>query len=140
MVRSGDDRLDKPMDVAGWRFECKVSGQGTAGALCIYDTVRSVKSGPPLHVHRTQDEWFYVRDGELLFRIGEETVSLRPGDSLLGPRGVPHAFAALSDTSALIVAFQPPGAIEQLDGRHCRVWKSEMSDSEVSKPHHLNMR
>lgn len=67
-----------------------------------------------MHVHRAQDEWFYVRSGEFLFRVGEETFSLRPGDSLLGPRGVPRAFAALTDTSALIVAFQPAGAIEQL--------------------------
>jgi len=104
------------MDVAGWRFECKVSGRDTAGAFCIYDTVRSVKGGPPLHIHRAQDEWFYVRDGEFLFRVGEETFSLGPGDSLLGPRGVPHAFAALCDASALIVAFQPAGAIEQLFG------------------------
>ena len=126
MVRSGDDRLDKPMDIAGWRFECKVSGRDTSGAFCIYDTVRSVKGGPPLHIHRAQDEWFYVREGEFLFRVGEETFALRPGDSVLGPRGVPHAFAALSDTSALIVAFQPAGAIEQLFGAACALSSSRM--------------
>ena len=32
----------------------------------------------------------------------------------LGPRRVPHAFASLSETSALLIAFIPAGTIEQL--------------------------
>ena len=114
MVETGHDRFDAAMDIAGWRFECKVSAQDTAGSYCVYDTVRSVKGGPPLHIHRDQDEWFYVRDGEFLFRVANESFRLKRGDSLFGPRGVPHAFAALTHNSALIVAFQPAGAIEEL--------------------------
>jgi quercetin dioxygenase-like cupin family protein len=114
MVRSGEDRLDQAMDIAGWRFECKLSGRDTGGDCCVFDTVRSVKGGPPLHMHREQDEWFYVRGGKFLFRVGHETFRLKPGDSLFGPRGVPHAFAALTDASAVIVAFLPAGAIEEL--------------------------
>ena len=114
MVAAGTDRFDGAMDIAGWRFDCKLSGRDTGGDYCVYDTVRSVKGGPPLHIHRNQDEWFYVRSGEFLFRVGGESFQLRPGDSLLGPRGVPHAFAALTESSALIVTFQPAGAIEEL--------------------------
>jgi hypothetical protein len=37
-------RLEKAMDLAGWRFDCKISAQDkAAAALCIYDTIRSVK-------------------------------------------------------------------------------------------------
>jgi quercetin dioxygenase-like cupin family protein len=114
MVAAGSDRFDAAMDIAGWRFECKLSGRDTNGEYCVYDTVRSVKGGPPLHIHRDQDEWFYVRSGEFLFRIGDENYQLKPGDALLGPRGVPHAFTALTEFSALIVTFQPAGAIEEL--------------------------
>jgi mannose-6-phosphate isomerase-like protein (cupin superfamily) len=114
MVAAGSDRFDGAMDIAGWRFECKLSGRDTNGDHCIYETVRSVKGGPPLHIHRDQDEWFFVRNGEFLFRVGDESFQLRPGDTLFGPRGVPHAFAALTESSALIVTFQPAGAIEEL--------------------------
>ena len=114
LVEAGADRFDAPMDVAGWRFECKLSGQDTSGDYCVYDTVRSVKGGPPLHMHRSQDEWFYVRHGEFKLQVGAERFRLKPGDSVFGPRGVPHTFAALTDSSALLVAFQPAGAIEEL--------------------------
>jgi mannose-6-phosphate isomerase-like protein (cupin superfamily) len=114
MVAAGGDRFDGAMDIAGWRFECKLSGRDTSGDYCVYDTVRSVRGGPPLHIHRDQDEWFYVRSGEFLFRVGDEGFQLKAGDALLGPRGVPHAFAALTARSALIVTFQPAGAIEEL--------------------------
>lgn len=114
MVTAGSDRFDSAIDIAGWRFECKLSGRDTGGGYCVYATARSVKGGPPLHIHRDQDEWFYVQSGEFLFRVGDESFQLRPGDSLLGPRGVPHTFAALTESSALIVTFQPAGAIEEL--------------------------
>jgi mannose-6-phosphate isomerase-like protein (cupin superfamily) len=84
IVAAGGDRFITPMDIAGWRFECKLSGRDTSGDYCVYDTVRSVKGGPPLHLHRDQDEWFYVRTGEFLFRVGGESFQLRPGDTLLG--------------------------------------------------------
>jgi mannose-6-phosphate isomerase-like protein (cupin superfamily) len=113
-VDAGHDRFGAALQIADWRFDCKISGKDTAGDYCIFDTVRTAKGGPPLHVHHDQDEWFFVREGEYLFQIGEETFHLRSGDALLGPRTVPHAFASLTDKSALMILFQPAGAIEQL--------------------------
>ena len=113
-VDAGQDRGGAALQIADWRFECKVSGQDTDGGYCIFDTIRTGRGGPPLHVHHDQDEWFYVRDGEFVFMVGDETFHLKPGDSLLGPRRVPHAFASITDTSALLIMFQPAGEIEQL--------------------------
>lgn len=114
MVPRRHDRSGAAMEISGWRFECKVSGKDTGGDLCVYDTVRYVKGGPPLHVHREQDEWFYVREGKFLFKVGAETFHVGPGDSVFGPRMVPHVFASLTVRSALIVAYQPAGGMEQL--------------------------
>ncbi len=113
-VDAGRDRNGAPLQISGWRFECKVSAQDTKGEYCIYDTVRTAKGGPPMHVHRHQDEWFLVRDGEFVFVIGEQSFHLKPGDTLLAPRGIPHAFASLSETSALMIAFVPAQTIELL--------------------------
>lgn len=113
-VNAGSDRSDSALQFSNWRFDCKVSAADTAGDYCIYDTLRTAKGGPPMHVHRSQDEWFLVRGGEFKFVVGGETFRLNPGDTLLGPRGVPHAFASLSETSALLIAFIPAGTIEQL--------------------------
>jgi oxalate decarboxylase/phosphoglucose isomerase-like protein (cupin superfamily) len=67
-----------------------------------------------MHVHHEQDEWFYVLEGEFVVQVGDERFHLRAGDSLLAPRKMPHAFANVSETARLIVAFQPAGSIEKL--------------------------
>lgn len=113
-VGAGQDRFGAALQIAEWRFDCKISGKDTAGAYCVFDTIRTAKGGPPLHVHHDQDEWFFVRDGEYVFKVGDETFYLKAGDSLLGPRKVPHAFASLTEKSAMMILFQPAGDMEQL--------------------------
>ena len=125
-VGAGADRFGAARDIGGWRFECKLSARDTGGELCVYDTVRSIKGGPPLHMHREQNEWFYVRQGEFLFQVGSERLHLKAGDTLLGPRGVPHAFAALTTVSALLIIFQPAGAIEEV---FAEVWALSQSQT-----------
>lgn len=48
--------------------------------------------GPPLHVHREQDDTFYVLEGVLAVQIGDEVFDLGPGDFGTAPPGVPHTF------------------------------------------------
>lgn len=50
-------------------------------------------SGPPLHVHDCLDETFYVIEGELTFRLGDEVVTGASGTTVHVPRGLAHTFA-----------------------------------------------
>jgi hypothetical protein len=51
--------------------------------------------------------------GEFIVRVGDDTLTLRPGDSAFAPRKVPHAFAKISDGEAqMLVLFQPAGSME----------------------------
>ena len=88
VVRHDEDRFLAPVSFLNGRFDCKVSARDTDGDLCIYDTIRSKPGGPPLHYHESQDEWFFVREGEFLFRVGEATFRLKAGDSIFAPRKV----------------------------------------------------
>jgi mannose-6-phosphate isomerase-like protein (cupin superfamily) len=117
-VSAGDDRFGEELLFLNGRFDCKLSARETNGDLCIYDTMRTEKGGPPLHLHHDQDEWFFVREGEFLFQIGEDNFRLKAGDSIFAPRKVPHAFANVSDTGKLMIVYQPAGTIERffLDG------------------------
>ena len=108
------DRHDASLSIMGGRFDLKVSGKDTGGDLCIYDTVRSTKGGPPLHRHYSQDEWFYIIRGEFLVQVGDDTITLAPGDSAFAPRRIPHAFAMTSDGQGqMLVLFQPAGSMEE---------------------------
>ena len=46
----------------------------------------------PLHVHHADDEAWYVLEGALRVRIGEETFEADPGDAIFAPKGTPHAY------------------------------------------------
>lgn len=112
-VGARKDRYGEELLIMGGRFDLKVSSRDTGGDLCIYDTVRDSKGGPALHLHHSQDEWFYVVRGSFLVRVGDETFAIGPGDSAFAPRKVPHAFAMTSDGEGqMLVLFQPAGSME----------------------------
>jgi mannose-6-phosphate isomerase-like protein (cupin superfamily) len=46
----------------------------------------------PLHVHHADDEAWYVREGTLRFRIGDEVFEAGPGSAVLAAKGTPHAY------------------------------------------------
>ena len=74
-VSAGHDRFGKPLPyVVGEYFHCKLSAADTGGNLCIYDTIRMKKGGPPLHYHHDQDEWFFEDNMPALAVYWGETV------------------------------------------------------------------
>jgi mannose-6-phosphate isomerase-like protein (cupin superfamily) len=112
-VASGKDRFQEELHIMGGQFNCMVSSKDTNGELCIYDTVRQEKGGPALHLHHEQDEWFYIIRGEFIVQVGDDTFSLKEGDSAFAPRTIPHAFAKVSEGEAqMLVLFQPAGSME----------------------------
>lgn len=112
-VPAGKDRYAEELLLMGGRFDLKVSSRDTGGDLCIYDTFRESKGGPALHLHHSQDEWFYVLAGRFKVRVGEDLTELGPGDSAFAPRRIPHAFALVSEGEGrMLVLFQPAGSME----------------------------
>src|SRR5262245_21502032 len=48
--------------------------------------------GPPLHVHREQDDTLFVLEGVLTVQVRDELFDLGPGDFATVPPGIPHTF------------------------------------------------
>src|SRR5947208_16420739 len=46
----------------------------------------------PLHLHRNDDELWYVLEGVLHVRVGAEVFEARAGSAVLAPRGTPHTY------------------------------------------------
>jgi mannose-6-phosphate isomerase-like protein (cupin superfamily) len=114
-VQAGKDRFDKPISLfQGDTFLTKVSTADTNGDVYVFESIREKEGGPSLHLHYEQDEFWYVLKGEFLFRVGEETFTAKTGDTVFGPRNVPHAFAKVGKGEAkLLMFFQPAGQMEK---------------------------
>jgi len=46
----------------------------------------------PLHLHRKDDEAWYILEGTLRVRVGNEEVEARAGSGVLVPRGTAHTY------------------------------------------------
>jgi quercetin dioxygenase-like cupin family protein len=63
----------------------------------------------PLHVHYTEDEGFYVLEGNVTILVGDETVELASGQHAFDPRDVPHRFTVGPDGAQMIWVLTPGG-------------------------------
>jgi quercetin dioxygenase-like cupin family protein len=68
--------------------------------------------GAPMHVHRNEDEYSYVLEGEVGVQVGDDVVIGRPGDLLSKPRGIWHAFWNAGDEPARLLEIISPGGFE----------------------------
>jgi len=73
-----------------------------------------VRGGPPRHVHYEQEEWFFfLEGGEVIMEIGEQEIRLKPGDSVLASRKVPHVWAYIGEQPGrMLFVFTPAAKIE----------------------------
>ncbi len=132
-VEAGGDRLGESIKLHGGdTFYCKVSTKDTDGDMYAFESTRDEKGGPPLHYHFDQDEWWYILEGEFLFQVAGKNYEAKAGDSLFGPRMVPHAFARTSQGRArLLIAFQPAGKMEAYFQAQAHGVLSKMSPEEI---------
>jgi quercetin dioxygenase-like cupin family protein len=68
--------------------------------------------GAPMHVHENEDEYSYVLEGEVGFQVGDAVIVARPGDLVLKPRGIWHAFWNAGDAPARLLEIISPGGFE----------------------------
>ena len=114
LVRAHDDRFGETHSPGYTELLFKTSTAETPSVFAIEHTKIMPGWGPPLHLHLAQEEWFYVIDGHVLAQVGDRRVTLNPGDSILGPRNVPHAFMAIGPAPAhMLITFTPAGHMEQ---------------------------
>ena len=67
----------------------------------------------PYHVHRLEDEAFYVLDGEIAFVCGGKWMTAGPGTYVFGPRNIPHGFKVVGDAAAHMLLLCAPGGFEK---------------------------
>jgi quercetin dioxygenase-like cupin family protein len=108
-----DYRLRGPIDVVGEPGMVKLAGADTDNASAVVHFTVPKLSGPPLHRHSREDEWFYVLDGEITWEVDGQRFSGGAGTSAFAPRGTAHAFQNFHDETAHILVMVTPGGLDQ---------------------------
>jgi mannose-6-phosphate isomerase-like protein (cupin superfamily) len=113
-IEAGKNRFYSTIPFLGGTFACKVSASDSREGFCVYDSSKMGKDGPPLHFHYMQDEWFYILEGEFVFKIGDDIFSAKAGDAVFAPRQVPHTFARMSEENGrMLMLYQPAGTMDE---------------------------
>jgi mannose-6-phosphate isomerase-like protein (cupin superfamily) len=99
--------------VLGDLMTLKIHGRDTGGALSQFESTCGPHVGPPLHIHHREEETFFVIEGEFEFVCGGERTTGGPGTVVRLPRGVPHRFKNIGETTGrLLITLTPAGAEE----------------------------
>ncbi|RIK39936.1 MAG: cupin domain-containing protein [Chloroflexi bacterium] len=111
-VAAGADQYGEQRGLGVSTIAFKASTAEDGGIFVLENTFHA-KGGPARHLHYEQDEWFYAVEGEFIIEVGDERVTLSPGDSLLAPRRVPHVWAFVGDgVGRILIVFSPAGKME----------------------------
>ena len=69
----------------------------------VLEMTLPVGSSPPLHVHHSLDDTWYILDGKMVVRCGDDVLVVGAGYWVSMPRGVPHTFRVIGDREARIL-------------------------------------
>jgi quercetin dioxygenase-like cupin family protein len=100
-----------------------VTSRMTRGAFEIMQVEAQPNGGPPPHVHRHEDELFYVVEGTFDFAFEDHVVRAGAGEAFFLPRDILHTYNNVGDqVGRLIVAAAPANFVRFLAeaGQPCR--------------------
>ena len=68
--------------------------------------------GPPPHLHREFDEYFFVLEGVVSLTVDGKESTISPGNLAFTPRGAVHSFRNIGPSTASILEWTVPGGNE----------------------------
>jgi quercetin dioxygenase-like cupin family protein len=100
------------VSVLGDPYTYKVVGGDTGGNYSLIECI-TAGDGPPPHIHKAEEEAFYVLEGEVNINIGEQTIRGTAGSFVLIPRGTMHTFSTVGIEPAKMLVIISPAGFEQ---------------------------
>lgn len=81
----------------------------TGSALGLVEQLVPPGFGSPYHIHRNEDESFYVLEGQIRFFTGGESFVLGAGGFAFLPRGIAHGFRTEGEAVSRSLLLATPG-------------------------------
>jgi quercetin dioxygenase-like cupin family protein len=93
----------------GSLFEHLLVSEESAGRLGVAVVTQPPGIATPLHRHTREAEAFYLLEGGMTYRAGEDDYELGPGCFIYLPQGLPHAFRTHGPGPVRYLALTEPG-------------------------------
>jgi quercetin dioxygenase-like cupin family protein len=90
----------------------KAVSTDTDGAYTLIEVIDEPQAGPPMHLHRREDEAFYVLEGTFAFQVGDRALTATAGWFITAPKGTPHSYKNIGTTPARMLTLFVPAGIE----------------------------
>ncbi|MFZ0546639.1 MAG: cupin domain-containing protein [Candidatus Promineifilaceae bacterium] len=103
------DNLENARAAPGMLLHFLAKKEDTNGAFALIEARARQGMEPGPHAHSHEDESFYLLNGRMWFKIGEEEFEANPGDFVFMPRGVVHQMKLLTETIHVLIVIAPAG-------------------------------
>lgn len=110
IVRGPDD--GERLYAGGDLYRFLAVKQETGGSYGLWEAVVPPGGGPPPHLHRNEEEGFYVVDGVITVYAEDREFQATPGSFVHLPRGSKHWFRNNEDSAAKMLVLVAPGGME----------------------------
>lgn len=99
----------------------KADTASTGGSLAILENAIPPNEGPPLHLHRREDEFWLILEGTFRFRADDELLAAPEGSFVFVPRGTRHCFQNIGETTGRVLVGFTPGGMERFFEEHANL-------------------
>lgn len=106
---------------AGGPTTIKARTESTNGSFVLVENIIGPLLGPPKHVHRREDEMWYVLDGNFRFIAGDRLFDAPQGSFVFVPRGTAHCFQNLEERDSRILVMFTPSGMERFFELHAEM-------------------
>ncbi len=100
--------------VVGDVYRFMATGDDTDGKYAMFEAVVRPGGGPPPHIHRREEESFYVLEGEITFQVGDDRFVAKAGTFANMPVGSLHSFRNDTDKLARMIISVAPAGLEKM--------------------------
>lgn len=130
-----------PVHWVGEQGRFLLRSEDTGGLFSFFEVITTPNGGPPLHLHDDHDEALFVVEGEYEIKVGDITITGRPGTVAYSPRGTAHRFRNYTDSPSRLLVVATPGGhenfFEDLSAVLAAGPPTPEKMAEVSRRHHI---
>ena len=112
----------KEFVLAGVVMKQQLSGEETNGTFSLFENRSGGQSKTPIHVHANDDETLFIIEGEMTALVAGKEQTIKAGESIFLPRGVPHQLMNTSGSPSHYMLLCTPSGFESFlaEGGHVK--------------------